>query len=325
MLLVGGSQHNSRRLPLQRGRELGGKNRGKGEEKGRFPIGLVLLSCGCQSNPTGHSGIHSNISWAPTVCKADQDPGGGGALEGRRWSRGGGDTRVKSRCLFPKDHVIRPRQPGAPPRERTSRTRPAASGLSARANVRLVLGAGGYGGTIGPSRRPPTPPLEAWERCATPQRPGLWDLPLGGSRGQTRPKAGLGTQRPSAAHTKEKTTKNKNRTADIGGFLNPKPRAWPPHRMPGPPCPRPNLSLGKGARRPLPAREGAWRRHEGTPALTVTAGGDRRPREPGWASSEGGQRPGPAYPPQVPLGLARSRRLLGPSHRFGGLQTGPEP
>lgn len=113
---------------------MGEKKGRKGEEKGRFPIGLVLRSCCCQSNSTGHSGIHSNISWAPTVSKADPDGGGEGG------DRGGGDTGVKSQCLFPKDHVIRPWRPSAPPRGRTSLTRPTSSGLSPRANVRLVLG-----------------------------------------------------------------------------------------------------------------------------------------------------------------------------------------
>lgn len=37
------------------------------------PLGLVLPSCFCYSNPTGHSDIHSNISWAPSVGKANPD------------------------------------------------------------------------------------------------------------------------------------------------------------------------------------------------------------------------------------------------------------
>lgn len=95
--------------------------------------------------------------------------------------------------------------------------------------------------------------------------------------------------------------------------------------MPGPQCPRPNLSPGKGARRPLPAREGAWREQEGTPALSRDRGRGQK------AASQAGRRRTAGSAPGVGTRLgsrlvpARSRRLLGPSHRFTDLQTGPEP
>lgn len=62
---------HSLRLTLQgRGgweRRAGGKRR----KRAILLLAWSLPSCCCQSNPIGHSGIHSNISWAPRRCRGN--------------------------------------------------------------------------------------------------------------------------------------------------------------------------------------------------------------------------------------------------------------
>ena len=133
---------------------------------------------------------------------------------------------MKSRCLFPKDPAIRPGPPSAPRREGASDA-PRSSGLSAS---RAGAGAGGSRGTTGASRRPLPLRWRPGGTACPPNHP-----PLGGSRGHTRPQAGLVRDAKALCGPrgrKKSKTKNKNKSlvADLGGLPGAEPRARPPGR-----------------------------------------------------------------------------------------------
>lgn len=112
-------------------------------------------------------------------------------------------------------------------------------------------------------------------------RPGLWDLPRGGARGQRQAEAGPGRTGPLPSRGKKPAADfveggssggwvcSSELTLAEWGLPNPKPSAWPLTRMPGPPrpCPRPYPTPGEGARHPLPARKGVRRGEGRTPGL----------------------------------------------------------
>lgn len=216
-------------------------------------------------------------------------------------------------------------------REPASPTRPGSGASSTIAYDRLVRGVlGKERGTSGPARRPLPPPLEVWGGSDPPTRtlgPAAWGrCPADPARGRS------GTQRPS--------TRGKNPAADLlqgrsrggsacskeltrteFGFSNPKPkpRACPPPQMPGLPRPRPPIPpQAKGPASPARRGESAARGGRGCRTESRPRAG-MEGREPGRASQEGGQRPGPGPPPQARIGPGAA------SGRCAGHQTGPEP
>lgn len=126
--------------------------------------------------------------------------------------------------------------------------------------------------TRGLTGHPLPPRLEARRKLnRTTHPPGLWDLPRGGARGQTRPRAGQGRTSPLPPRGTKPRGGLYGSDSRVGcvcchdptltelGFSNPKPRTWPLTRILARPACALHSTPGEGARRPLPVGEGAQR------------------------------------------------------------------